>query len=90
MGAAAGFATAEPPARGRPAEGSLKIGDAAPDFNLKRLPGEKPAGPDAPRADGPAPPAPAPGPQDAPAPKTVRLSDFQGKRPVVLVFGSYT
>lgn len=45
-----------------PREGSLKVGDAAPDFTLSDREGKK----------------------------TVRLSAFQGKRPVVLIFGSYT
>jgi hypothetical protein len=40
----------------------LKVGDTAPDFNLKTADGKR----------------------------AVRLSSFQGKRPVVLVFGSYT
>lgn len=43
-------------------EGNLKIGDPAPDFDLKRL-HEK---------------------------GRVTLSSFKGKRPVVLIFGSYT
>jgi len=48
--------------RDRPREGSLKVGDTAPDFNLKRLHGKG----------------------------RVKLSDFKGKKPVVLIFGSYT
>ena len=43
-------------------EGNLKVGNLAPDFNLKRLRGEG----------------------------KVKLSSFKGKRPVVLIFGSYT
>jgi peroxiredoxin len=39
-----------------------KVGDLAPDFELRDIKGEN----------------------------TIRLSDFQGKKPVVLVFGSYT
>ena len=46
----------------RPREGSLKVGDPAPDFELTRLDGKG----------------------------TVKLSSFKGKRPVALVFGSYT
>ncbi len=41
---------------------SLKVGQPAPDFELKSLDGKK----------------------------TVKLSDHKGKRPVVLIFGSYT
>ncbi|NOZ24137.1 MAG: redoxin domain-containing protein [Planctomycetes bacterium] len=41
---------------------TLKVGDPAPDFNLKRLHDKG----------------------------KVRLSSFRGKRPVVLIFGSYT
>ncbi|NQT54514.1 redoxin domain-containing protein [bacterium] len=48
--------------RNRPCEGSLKVGDPAPDFTLKQLDGKG----------------------------TVALSSLRGKRPVVLVFGSYT
>lgn len=54
----------------RPQEGTLKVGDAAPDFELKRLPAE--------------------GEKKADPPEQVKLSSFQGKRPVVLIFGSYT
>jgi hypothetical protein len=43
-------------------EGNLKVGDPAPDFDLKRLDGKG----------------------------RVKLSSFTGKRPVVLIFGSYT
>ena len=39
-----------------------KVGDVAPDFELRDINGENP----------------------------VRLSDFQGKRPVALIFGSFT
>jgi len=39
-----------------------KVGDIAPDFELRDINGEKP----------------------------VRLSDFQGKKPVALIFGSFT
>ena len=46
----------------RTREGSLKVGDLAPDFEL-------------PRHDGGG---------------LVRLSDYRDKRPVVLIFGSYT
>jgi peroxiredoxin len=49
-------------ARERPQDGSLKVGDVAPDFELKRLEGEG----------------------------TVKLSGFKDKKPVVLIFGSYT
>jgi len=56
-------AAAQGPAGGlRPREGSLKIGDPAPDFTLK--------GPD--------------------GKTTFTRSAFQGKKPVVLIFGSYT
>ena len=41
---------------------TLKVGDKAPDFELKTVDGKQ----------------------------TVRLSSFQGKRPVLLIFGSYT
>lgn len=43
-------------------EGSLRVGEPAPDFSLER--------------------------HDKTA--TVRLSQFRGERPVILVFGSYT
>jgi hypothetical protein len=43
-------------------EGSLKAGDLAPDFQLRKSKSEQ----------------------------TVRLSSFRGKRPVALLFGSYT
>jgi cytochrome oxidase Cu insertion factor (SCO1/SenC/PrrC family) len=49
-------------AKDRPDEGKLKVGDAAPDFELKQLEGEG----------------------------TVKLSGFKDKKPVVLIFGSYT
>lgn len=39
-----------------------KVGDIAPDFELRDVNGENP----------------------------VRLSDFQGRKPVALIFGSYT
>lgn len=39
-----------------------KVGDKAPDFELRDIQGENP----------------------------IRLSDFQGKKPVVLIFGSFT
>lgn len=55
-------AFARPGGRDRPREGKLKVGDPAPDFELKRLEGKG----------------------------EVKLSSFKGKRPVVLVFGSYT
>ena len=48
--------------RDRSREGSLKVGDPAPDFELKRLDGKG----------------------------KVKLSRFRDKRPVVLIFGSYT
>ncbi|NOX56625.1 MAG: redoxin domain-containing protein [Planctomycetes bacterium] len=41
---------------------TLKVGEKAPDFELKTVDGKK----------------------------TVRLSSFRGKRPVLLIFGSYT
>jgi hypothetical protein len=43
-------------------EGSLKVGDTAPDFSLEAYDRKS----------------------------RIRLSDFRGKKPVVLVFGSYT
>lgn len=43
-------------------EGTLKAGDAAPDFTLATLDGKQ----------------------------KVKLSGFRGKRPVALIFGSYT
>jgi hypothetical protein len=43
-------------------EGTLRVGDVAPDFELKR----------------------------AKAGESVRLSAFRGKKPVALVFGSFT
>jgi cytochrome oxidase Cu insertion factor (SCO1/SenC/PrrC family) len=45
-----------------PREGTLKVGDPAPDFTLKSPDGKT----------------------------TFTLSAFKGKKPVVLVFGSYT
>ena len=57
---------AKPPAgrKGRRARkpDNLKVGDVAPDFQLKSPDGKK----------------------------EVKLSDYQGKKPVALVFGSYT
>jgi hypothetical protein len=50
------------PPRDRPSEGSLKVGDLAPDFELKPLDGKA----------------------------TVKLSSFRDRKPVALVFGSYT
>ena len=50
--------------KGRPAEGKLKVGDAA-DFELARL-------------------------GAAEKDPKVKLADFKGKKPVALVFGSYT
>jgi peroxiredoxin len=46
----------------RPRDGSLKVGDAAPDFSLQSPDGKQ----------------------------KVTLSNFKNKKPVVLVFGSYT
>ena len=46
----------------RPREGTLKVGEAAPNFKLKSLDGKS----------------------------EVELASFKGKKPVVLVFGSYT
>jgi hypothetical protein len=69
------LAAAQPAGRPRPQEGALKAGDPAPDFALKRLLSDAEK-----EAAG----------KDAPKPKPVRLSDFKGKRPVVLIFGSYT
>ena len=43
-------------------QGSLKVGQKAPDFKLTLIDGKK----------------------------SVKLSSFKGKKPVVLVFGSYT
>jgi peroxiredoxin len=45
-----------------PRQGTLKVGDLAPDFELTVRGGEQ----------------------------KVRLSSFRGRRPVALVFGSYT
>ncbi|MBI3096905.1 MAG: hypothetical protein HYY93_01465 [Planctomycetes bacterium] len=68
LGAAS--STAQQGKRDRPQEGALKVGDSAPDFELKQLPA-----PDARKTD---------------EPVKVKLSSFQGKKPVVLIFGSYT
>jgi hypothetical protein len=57
----------------RIAQGALAVGEAAPDFELARLP-----------ADGA-----ARGITVASADR-VRLSSFRAKRPVVLIFSSYT
>lgn len=43
-------------------EGKLKVGDDAPDFNLKKIDGKS----------------------------KVKLSEFEDKQPVFLIFGSYT
>lgn len=99
-----GGASAQPGPRERPRDNALRVGDAAPDFKLARLrpehappPAETP--PDAAPGDKEPPiqDRPASRPQkDAPkggAPQeaaTVALSDFKGKKPVLLVFGSYT
>ena len=50
----------------RPQQGSLKVGDDAPDFTLKKIK------------------------EDDEKKKTIKLSTFKGKKPVVLIFGSYT
>lgn len=68
------------PGTPRPAETALKPGDPAPDFELPLLIDPKAA--EAQGADG-----------KAAAPRkeaTVKLSSFTGKRPVALIFGSYT
>ncbi len=52
---------------GRRFQDTLKVGDKAPDFTLKKLDSKK-------GGKG----------------ETVTLSSFQGKKPVVLFFGSYT
>jgi len=56
------FVAPFPPMWAHARAGVLKIGDPAPDFDLKR--------------------------QNAP--DRIRLSQFRGSRPVVLIFGSYT
>jgi hypothetical protein len=60
----AGMAVAQDarPAAQMPRQGTLKVGDLAPDFELTVRGGEQ----------------------------KVRLSSFRGRRPVALVFGSYT
>lgn len=58
----------------RPDEGKLKVGDGAPDFKLKRLILDEK---DKDK-------------DDKEKNKDVKLSDFKGKKPVLLVFGSYT
>lgn len=60
----AGMAVAQEarPAGQMPRQGTLKVGDLAPDFELTVRGGEQ----------------------------KVRLSSFRGRRPVALVFGSYT
>lgn len=64
----------------------LRVGQAAPDFELERLLDSKPktAKSAARRAQ------PLPGAETPKGPAKVRLSSFRGKRPVVLFFGSYT
>lgn len=81
-----------------------KVGDVAPDFELPRLappevvapepatpatPATSDAKPDA-RADARADATPDAKPQPTPQPQLVKLSSFAGKRPVALIFGSYT
>jgi len=60
----AGMAVAQDarPVTQMPRQGTLKVGDLAPDFELNVRGGEQ----------------------------KVRLSSFRGRRPVALVFGSYT
>ena len=58
-----------------------KVGTVAPDFKLDLLP--------PPPKPGAKPKAPQAGDKKA-KPKQVRLSSFKGKRPVALIFGSYT
>ena len=81
----------------RPRHDGPKVGDQAPDFELKLLPepGEKDANPEpqgAPELK-PAAAAAAEGqaaPQTPNKPPTVKNSDFKGKDYVVLLFSSYT
>ena len=74
-----------PGERGRPA----KVGEMAPDFSLEELSGksadEKSTAPKpTPPGDVGSPPA------KEGTPEPIALSSFRGKRPVALVFGSYT
>lgn len=65
--------------------GELRAGDPAPDFDLEVVPraeDEATAAPEAATHD--------PAARDAAAPARVQLASFHGKRPVLLVFGSYT
>ena len=65
VSAAAAQTERQRPGRGAddmPRQGTLRVGDLAPDFTLKMKEGNR----------------------------DVKLSSFKGRRPVVLVFGSYT
>lgn len=67
-----------------------KVGTVAPDFDLEVLP---PATKDAPLPLGKLPKAKSKkqaGTTKAAGLKTIKLSSFKGKRPVALIFGSYT
>ena len=60
----------------------LAVGQMAPDFalvSLAEMPGSVRAAT-----------RPAKSPTSQPAPKKVRLSDFRGGKPVVMIFSSYT
>jgi hypothetical protein len=79
---------------------SPKIGDMAPDFelHLMKFPDEKDEKKDTadPKAEKPAPKAvekkdtPDKKDEKKKEPEKVKLSSFRGKKPVVLLFGSYT
>lgn len=99
-----GRAESQPGARERPRDNGLKVGDAAPDFKLAklRLGKDAPAADaqPAPEKDPPSPEGKKEEPkaddkkdekkEDKKGPETVALSSFKGKKPVLLVFGSYT
>ena len=81
--------------RGRSRSVAPKVGDVAPDFELLVLPSEapaegkeKPLGKDAKKK--PAKGAKSKSDKAADEPEFVKLSSFKDKRPVALIFGSYT
>jgi hypothetical protein len=80
--------------RRRPVRGKEpEVGDKAPDFDLVLLEGEREkeeAGKVGAKAGGSSSKDTGEGKQKVEEPKKVRLSSFKGRKPVVLLFSSYT